>query len=224
MKKLVIFGTSSFAKQMHYYFSSTADYHILGFALDREYIVEDNFLGLPVYSTEDLVALTKDENVRCFLALGYKNMRAREYKFNQLKSRGVNFVSYISPHAICQIDLTNIGENSIILANATIEPFSVIGDNVFIWTGVTICHDVVVDDHSFIAAGVVIGGHSVIGENCFLGFNSTVSSGVVLASETLLAANSFIQMDTKNAAFYAGSPATQKNTHLDKGIRIDVIQ
>ncbi len=221
MKKLIIFGASSFAKQMYFYFSRSADYQIIGFALDHEYIVEDNFLGLPIYSTEELVALSKDENVRCFLALGYKNMRAREKKFIQLKENGVRFVSYISPYATCQIDLSNIGDNSIIFANTTIEPFSVIGSNVFIWSGVTICHDTIINDHSFIAAGVVIGGHSIVGENCFLGFNSTVKNGTILERETLLAANSFIQIDTELAAFYAGSPATRRDSHLKNGIKID---
>ena len=221
MKKLIIFGTSSFAKQMHYYFSISNDYDVIGFALDNEYIIVDRFLGLPVFQTEELIVMAKEKDVMCFLALGYKNMRARETKFNQLKSEGVNFVSYISPHAICQIDISKIGENCVILANTTIEPFSAIGNNVFIWSGVTICHDTIIGDHSFIAAGVVIGGHSIIGENCFLGFNSTVKNGAILARETLLAANSFLQIDTELAVFYAGSPATSKNSHLKNGIKVD---
>lgn len=220
MTELIIFGISSFAKQMHYYFDSSSNYKVIGFALDEEYKTMDKFCGLPVYTTNQLLNLVKKKSVKCFLALGYKNMRARKTKYYQLKNSGIDFISYISPYAVCQIDRDNIGENTLILANATVEPFTNIGNNVFIWSGVIICHNVTIDDHCFIAAGTVVGGHSKIGNSSFLGFNSTVSNELTIAEETLLAANSFLQSNSEKYGFYTGSPAFQKSSHKKQGIMI----
>lgn len=220
MQKVIIFGTSSFAKQMHYCFNLTSEYEIVGFALDAEYITTDSFCGLPVYSTSELLKIIKVEKIKCFLALGYKDMRARARKYDQLKSENVSFVNYISPYSALHIETKDIGENSIILANTTIEPFTQIGNNVFIWSGVTICHDVVVNDHNFIAAGSVIGGQTKIAENCFLGFHCTIGNNISIAKETLVAANSFVQDNTEEHGFYAGSPAIKKSMHKTSGIQI----
>ncbi|WP_114327641.1 acetyltransferase [Candidatus Colwellia aromaticivorans] len=221
MQKVIIFGTSSFAKQMHYCFNLTSEYEIVGFALDAKYITTDSFCGLPIYSTSELLKIIKAKKIKCFLSLGYKDMRARAIKYDQLKCEGVSFVSYISPYAACQIETVNIGENSIILANTTVEPFTKIGNNVFIWSGVTICHDVIVNDHNFIAAGTVIGGQTIIDENCFLGFHCTIGNNIFLAKETLVSANSFVQGDTEAHGFYAGAPAVKKSMHKASGIQIN---
>jgi sugar O-acyltransferase (sialic acid O-acetyltransferase NeuD family) len=219
--EIIIFGTSSLAKQMHHYLNLTSEYKVIGFALDDKYITKNYFCGLPIYSTSKLLELIKTTQVKCFLALGYKNMRERKKKYDQLKDAGVSFVSYISPYAACQAEIADIGDNTIILANTTIEPFAKIGNNVFIWSGVTVCHDVVIDDHTFIAAGTVIGGQTVIAENCFLGFNSTIGNNITIAKETLVAAKSFVQDDTDAYGFYAGSPAVKKNIHKTFGIKIN---
>jgi UDP-N-acetylbacillosamine N-acetyltransferase len=218
--EIIIFGTSSFAKQMYYYFQTSSPYQVIGFALDSEYIKEKTFCDLPIITSEELVELTIIKKVKCFLALGYKNMRFRKLKFESLASKGVGFVSYISPYSVCHIDHEDIGKNSIILSNSTIEPFSHIGDNSFIWSGVTICHDVTIHDHCFIAANSTIGGHTSIGNNSFLGFSSTVSSEISVAKETLLAANSLLLNDSEESCFYVGSPATKKSQHKEEGIKI----
>jgi len=221
MQKIIIFGTSSFAKQMLHCFNLTPEYKVVGFALDDKYITTDCFCGLPIYSTSELLKIVYTKKIKCFLALGYKSMRARAKKYEQLKREGVCFVSYISPYAACQIETVNIGDNSIILANTTIEPFTEIGNNVFIWSGVTICHDVIVSDHNFIAAGSVVGGQSFLAENCFLGFHCTIGNNITLAKESLIAANSFVQDDTEAHGFYAGSPAVKKSVHKAFGIQIN---
>ncbi|MDX2367859.1 MAG: acetyltransferase [Colwellia sp.] len=221
MQKVIIFGTSSFAKQMLYCFNLTSEYEIVGFALDAKYITTDSFCGLPIYSTSEMLEIIKAEKIKCFLALGYKDMRARARKYDQLKNKNVSFVNYISPYSALHIETTDIGENSIILANTTIEPFTRIGNNVFVWSGVTICHDVVVNDHNFIAAGTVIGGQTIIAENCFLGFHCTVGNNISIAKETLVAANSFVQDDTEAHGFYVGSPAVKKSMHKISGIQIN---
>lgn len=221
MQKLIIFGISSLARQLLFYFDNQKKYQVIGFALDEEYITSHELCGLPIFSTQQLINLAKHDNVKCFLALGYKNMRLRKDKFNQLKSSGIEFVSYISPDSVCYVAPSDIGDNVMILANSTIEPFTVIGDNTFVWSGVTICHDVKVKGHSFIAAGTIVGGNSTIGENCFLGFGATISNGINLADETLVAANSFVNNNTEVSSAYAGSPSIKKKSHLEEGIQID---
>lgn len=220
MQNLVIFGVSGFALQMKYYFEQTGNYRVIAFAVDAEYRVEREFCRLPVITTDELVSHKESNEIVCFLALGYRDMLARKNKFDELKKKGCQFVSYISPHATIQISNEDIGENSVILANSVIEPFAYIENNVFVWSNATVCHDVKIMSHCFVAAGTVIGGNCSLEECSFIGFNSTISSNCKIARSTLIGANSFINSDTEEFHFYVGSPAIKKNKLSTEGIKI----
>ena len=212
MSKLLIFGNEQMAEIAHYYFSTDSEYEIVAFVVDKEYIRDKSFKGLPVYAFEEATNLFPKNEYRYFVALGYSKMnRVRELIFNRIKDAGYSFASYISSR--CDwLSESAPGENCFILENNTIQPFSKIGDNVTMWSGNHLGHHSTVQDHCFVSSHVVISGNVTIGNNSFLGVNATIADGLVIAPFTLLGAGVIM---TKNSIEH-GAYVPEKAILLNK--------
>ena len=216
---LIIYGMGDFAALMQYYFESETDYKVVAFCGDKQYIKQSDFNGLPIVNFEDVDRLYPAEDHHMFIAIGYKNMRARKMIFDKVKNKNYVLASFISKKA--HIDASNsIGENCIILQGSILEPFVKIESNTFINSGAIICHHSHIKKHCFVAAGSLIGGYSTIGNNSFIGFRATVAQKLEIADETLIAANSLCLSSTYQFGMYVGSPAKLINKHKEDGIRI----
>ena len=196
-KKLVIIGNTNNAKLAHYYFKNDSVYEVIGFAVDKAYITENTFCGLPVLSLETLLETHPPSEYDAFIGIGYSKMnKIREDKYKHLKALGYKLPNYISSK--CSF-LTEepIGDNNLILEDNTIQPFVTIGSNNVFWSGNHIGHDVVIGNHNFISSHVVISGFTSIGNNVFLGVNSTFRDAIRIADATLVAAGAIIMKDTQ---------------------------
>ncbi|MDI1235280.1 MAG: acetyltransferase [bacterium] len=196
-KKLIIIGNTNNAKLAHYYFSNDSEYEVIGFAVDKAYIKEQLFCGLPVFPLEKLRETHPPEKFEAFIGIGYSNMnKIRETKYNTLKLMGYKLPNYISTKC-SYLTQEPIGDNNLILEDNTIQPFVSIGSNNVFWSGNHIGHDVVIGNHNFISSHVVISGFTIIGNNVFLGVNSTFRDAIKIADSTLVAAGAIIMKDTQ---------------------------
>ena len=196
-KKLIIIGNTNNAKLAHYYFKIDSEYDVVGFSVDKSYITEESFCGLPVLPLETLTETHPPSDYDVFIGIGYSKMnKIREDKYNHLKVLGYKLPNYISSK--CSF-LTEepIGDNNLILEDNTIQPFVTIGSNNVFWSGNHIGHDVVIGNHNFISSHVVISGFTKIGNNVFLGVNSTFRDAIKIADTTLVAAGAIIMKDTQ---------------------------
>lgn len=202
MDKVVLFGLGDFASMAFQLFTHDTSYEIAGFSVDRAYMHQTEFYGLPVVPFEEIEKTFPPQDYRLFILSSFKRMNeVRETKFSQAKERGYKFVNYISSKASCWPDLV-LGENCCIMTGTIIDPFVTIGDNVVLWDGNIVGHHSVIKDHCFITSHVVIGGNSTIGPNCFLGANSTIREETVVARKTLVGAGVVILHDTKEGEVY----------------------
>ncbi len=217
--KLVIYGNGDFAKLMYYYFSEDSDYEVCAFCADESYIKEDELIGKPVLSVNNIEKNFPPSEYKIFVAIGYSNMRARKKMYDKVKNKGYQCINYISSKAIIDKSF-KLGENNVIFQNVTIEPYVSIGNNNIIWSSTTLCHNVSILSHSFVAAQSVIGGFSIIKDNCFLGFNSTIIENITLEKETLVGAKSLVLNDTEEYSKYMGIPAKKISEHKKEGIKI----
>lgn len=217
MQNLFIYGASDLAKLAHYYAEKERGINVLGFIVDDDFYNIEEYIGLPVFTWNKLPNI---ENIKIFVAIGYKNMRARVSAYSKVKQNGYECVNLVSPHS-CIAKNVQMGDNNIIMAGAVIEPFVNLGSNNIIWSNATICHDTQLGNHNFFAANVTVGGKVTIGNNCFLGFSSTVTQNLTVGNEVLLAAGSVALATLKGLSMYAGSPATfKKAINPDLGITI----
>jgi sugar O-acyltransferase (sialic acid O-acetyltransferase NeuD family) len=210
IKPLVIFGSGDIAQLAHYYFSTDSNYEVVSFTVDRNYIKESEFCGLPVVAFEEVVKIYPPESYDFFIALSYSKLNAvRKEKFLAAKEMGYKLVSFISSRASVLND-GRIGENCFIFEDNTIQPFVTIGNNVTLWSGNHIGHHSVIHDHTFIASHVVVSGRVEIGEQCFVGVNATLRDHINIGDRCVVGAGALLLTDAAPEGVYIGT-ATERS-------------
>ena len=93
-----------------------------------------------------------------FIATGYQGInKLRTTKYEYFKQLGYSFASYVSPYVKGNF---TIGENTIIMDNAIVQPCVKFGDNVFVWGGAMVGHHVIIENNCWLTGGCLIGGIS----------------------------------------------------------------
>ena len=172
MKKVIIFGVGENAQLLKYYLENDVnykdEYKVIAFTLDKDYIKEEIFMGLPLIPFEEIEKYYTPKDFYCFVAVGYKNMNElRAKKLSQVKEKGFKTLNYISSKACTYNDL-EIGENNFIMDSQVIQPFVKIGNNNVFYGGGVISHHSTIGNNCFFGAGVVIAVGTTINDNCFI--------------------------------------------------------
>lgn len=202
MKKVIIFGLGNIGELAHYYLENDSDYSVCGFTVDKEFLEDDSFKGLPVIPFEEVDNVFSQDEYSMFIALSYAKMnKVREQKYIESKKKGYKIISYISSKATI-FDNVKTGENCFILENNVIQPFVEIGNNCTLWSGNHIGHHSRIMDNCFISSHVVVSGGVTISNNCFLGVNSTIRDHVKIGKENIIGAGSLILSDTEDFKIY----------------------
>ncbi|MBU0520899.1 MAG: acetyltransferase [Gammaproteobacteria bacterium] len=209
-KNLVIFGFGDIAQLAYYYFRTDSDYNVVAFTIDRSYIAEDEFCGLPVIPFEDIHKQYPPESNDFFVALSYSKINTvRKEKYLAAKALGYQLTSYISSRATI-LNEQSIGENCFILEDNTLQPFVTIGNNVTLWSGNHIGHHSTIHDHCFVASHVVVSGGVEIAEQCFIGVNATLRDHIKIGERSVIGAGTLILTDVEAEGVYIG-PATERS-------------
>lgn len=185
-KPLLIFGTGKIAEAVSYYFNRDSEFEIHAYVVDDVFATNDTFLNKPVIKFSNLLEFCVPEKYTIFVAVGYQGMnKLRSEKFNYFKDKGYQFASYRSPYVQGDFE---IGENTIVMDGAVIQPLARFGNNVFVWGGAMIGHHSVVNNHCWLTGGCLIGGSVNIGEASFIGMGAIVGQEVKTGIECMLGA------------------------------------
>lgn len=207
MAKVIIFGVLDTAELAHYYLQHDSEHEVVAFTINKEYINEPSFKGLPIVAFEDVQDLFSPADHKFFAPMTGRNMnRNREAIYNQAKAKGYEFISYISSKATI-FDKSVFGDNCFILEDNTIQPFTTVGNNVVMWSGNHIGHHGKIHDHVFFTSHVVMSGHCDIGSYSFFGVNATIRDYTSIAQGTLVGMASAITKETEEWGIYIGNPA-----------------
>lgn len=202
MEKVVLFGTSSGAKLAHFALSHDPAYEVVAFTVDRVYIKETEFQGLPVVPFEEVTDIYPPSEYRMLVSLYANGMnKLRSQKYHEAKEKGYTLINYIHPQAIVAPDLV-MGDNCFIGEGALCRPFLTIGNDVVIMAGAYVGHDTVIKDHCFIGSRSVLMGGLTIEPLCFIGPNATILEAVNVASECLIGGGVVLQEDSKEKQVY----------------------
>jgi sugar O-acyltransferase (sialic acid O-acetyltransferase NeuD family) len=211
--ELVIFGTGEIAEVAYHYFSQDSIYRVIGFTVEREFLGEPEFCGLPVVAFEDILEVFEPDSCSIFIALGYARLnQVRSRIFRECKSKGYRFASYISPSAYVA-EGVSFGENCFVLEDNTIQPFVKVGDNVFLWSGNHIGHHSTIGNHVFISSHVVVSGGVKIGDYCFVGVNATLRDHICIGQKTVIGAGVLIMKDAPAESVYIETATPRSEIH-----------
>ena len=207
MAQVVLFGILDTAELAHFYLEHDSEHEVVAFTVNREYVKETSFRGLPLVAFEEVEKLFPPQKHLFFAPLTARNMnRNREKIYQEAKAKGYSFISYISSKATI-FDRSVVGENCFILEDNTIQPFTTIGNNVVLWSGNHIGHHGQIQDHVFFTSQVVLSGHCTVESYSFFGVNCTIRDYTRIAQGTLVGMSSSITKETEEWGIYIGNPA-----------------
>jgi sugar O-acyltransferase (sialic acid O-acetyltransferase NeuD family) len=208
MEKVVIFGISSAAILSHFAFTHDSPYEVVAFTVDRNYMKEQEFCGLPVVSFEDIESVYPPSNYKMFIAVYSSRVnKTRAEKYYQAKEKGYDLITYISSKAIVSPDLV-IGDNCFISEGVICRPFLKIENDVIVMPGASLGHNSVIKDHCLLSARVVLLGGVTVEPYCSIGANATILESVTVAKACVIGAGSVIHEDTQEKGVYRVNPPT----------------
>lgn len=206
--KLVIIGTGEFGQIAYEYFTYDSCYEVAGFAVEKKYKDLDKLYEKPVIEFEKLYDVYSPKEYDVFVAITYPELnRVRTRVFEAVKAMGYRCASYVSSHSFVWHNV-EIGENTFIFEDNTVQFRARIGNNVILWSGNHIGHGTIIEDHCWITSHDVISGFCHIGKSCFIGVNVSVGDRVTIAEDVVLGAGSVTVKDLpEKGRVYIGTPA-----------------
>ena len=209
--KIIIFGLNDLAELAHFYLTEEFrfghnDPLPVAFTVNREYITDAVFKGLPIVPFEELDQHYSPSEYLLFAPIADNKVRENVYKKG--KELGYEFFSYVSSK--CTNYASSIGKNCFILEDNTLQPFTTIGNNVILWSGNHIGHHGVIEDNVFFTSHVVMSGHCHIKKGSFLGVNSTLRDGITIGENSIVGMGSVVTKSIPDNETWIGSPAKLK--------------
>lgn len=207
-KKLVIVGAGEFGEIAYEYFTDDSEYEVVAFAVEAKYRNTDELRGIPVVDFETIADKYPPEQFYVFVAVTYVKLnRARRRLYIKCKEMAYTCASYISSHSFFWKN-AEIGENSFVFEDNTIQYHVKIGNNVVLWSGNHIGHRSEIGDDCWLTSHVVVSGFCKIGKGSFIGVNATIGDNVTIAEDVVLGAGAVtVKSLLEKAAVYVGSPA-----------------
>ena len=197
MKKILLAGNAITAEILSAYLRRDARYEVAGFTVDDEFVAQGGVGGYRTVGLSEAISAFSPDTHRVIMAMGYSDLnRSRETMFGRLRAMGYGIETYIHPDSRVYTDQP-VGEGSVVLPGAVIEPHARVGANTMVWSNVTLAHHSSVDDHCWVAAGTVVSGQAKVLRNTFLGVSSTVVNAVTVGEFNIVGASALISRDTK---------------------------
>ena len=136
------------------------------------------------------------------IAWGIGDNEIRSKKAQLIKE----FVTLIHPKAIVA-DKVQIGEGSVVMAGAIINPSVSIGKHTIINTAAIVEHDCIIEDFVHIAPNCSLAGSVKIGKKSFIGIGSTVIQNISIGHNSIIGAASLVLDNIEDNVIAFGAPA-----------------
>ena len=213
-KPLIIFGAGKIAEAATYYFNRDSNYEIVAYVVDDAFVANDSFLEKPLIKLSEVVQKFPTETYTVFVATGYQGINSlRKSKYEHFKNLGYSFASYVSPFA--HGDFT-IGENTIVMDNAVIQPCAKFGNNVFVWGGAMVGHHAEIKDHCWLTGGCLIGGIAVLGESVFVGLGATIGNEITIGEKCMIGAQTLVTKSLEDKKVVIKEPTKPHRLNADQ--------
>ena len=201
MDKLVIIGISTTAETIYHFVCQYKLFDVIGFAVNKEYIQSESFLGKPIYALEELDNIIDIKKDYVFVSMQWNRLNADRRKvYESLKKKGYRLANIISPNA--HVFGTLQGENCWIADMVCIEYNVTIGNNVFVKGSAFIGTHAVISDHCFIGAHSTIGGAVHIGEQSVVGMAAVVFDDVKIGKKCVVGAATALKRNLPDYSVY----------------------
>ena len=198
MKDVIIIGTGGHAKVVADIVLNSSD-HLVGFLTSDT--GKADFMGWPVLGRD--TEYRKFEHCCFVIAIG--NPGVREQIAHSMG--GAKWYTAIHPSASISAVHTSIGEGSVVMANAVINPYARIGKHCIINSNATVEHDNVIEDFAHISVRAALAGTVRVGTRTWIGVGATVSNGLSICQDCMVGAGTVVVKNIETPGTYVGIPA-----------------
>ena len=199
-ESVIIIGTGGHSKVVTDIVLRAGD-RVLGFLDDNP--SGTSFMGFPVLGVTD--DFRRCGNARFVIAVG--NAAARERLAEKLGD--ARLYTAIHPQAVISPLETQIGEGTVIMANAVVNPGAKIGRHCIINTAAVIEHDNCIGDFTHISVGVRLAGTVTVGRSVWIGIGAAVSNNLSVCNSCVIGAGAVVVRDITEPGTYVGVPAAR---------------
>ncbi|MBI4234983.1 acetyltransferase [Candidatus Peregrinibacteria bacterium] len=201
MKDIFIFGAGGHGKVILDILME-CDLKIQGFIDENPEKVGQTVSGYPILGGWEV--LEKSKNAA--LSLGIGNNIMREKTFAKAQSLGCDILSAIHPRATISRD-TKIGEGSVIMANAVINPGVIMEEGVVVNTGATVDHDCFLKRFCHVHPGGNLAGRVILGEFSYVGTGTAIIQTLTIGKNVIIGAGAAVVKDLPDNVTAVGVPA-----------------
>ncbi len=199
-KKLAIIGAGGHGRVLAD-IARLNNYRYIVFADDNEKLTECG--GYPIVCKINDVLKFINEEYDIVVAVG--NSKLRQGIQESLSNFG-KVVSLIHPNSTVSSDVV-IGEGTVIMAGAVINPGTKIGNGCIINTGATVDHDNVIGDYAHVSVGAHLAGTVLIGKRTWIGAGVIISNNINICDDCIIGAGAVVINDIEVSGTYVGIPA-----------------
>lgn len=202
-KKVIVIGASGHGKVIADIIIKSGD--ILKGFLDDADNLPDMIAGIPLLgSTSDY-----EKYLDCYFVIGIGNARIREKISLRLEGK-VQWYTAIHPSAIISSISVEIGEGTVIMANAVVNSSALIGKHCIVNTGAIVEHDNVLKDFVHISPNAVLAGTVYVGEKTHIGAGAVVRNNLSICEASVIGAGAVVVKDIMVSGIYVGVPAERR--------------
>lgn len=198
-EQVIIIGAGGHGKVIADIIRSCGD-RVLGF-LDDSSDPPETVCGIPVLGrSEDYVNYPEAKLV---IAIGNGQVRQRVAQ----RLTGARWYTAVHPSAVISPMGTAIGEGTVIMAGAVINPCAVIGKHCIINTKASVDHDNRIGDYTHISVGATLAGTVTVGSTVWVGAGAVISNNLSICDESMIGAGAVVVRSIQNPGTYVGVPA-----------------
>ena len=198
-ERVIVIGASGHGKVVADIVLKSGD-TLIGFLDDNE-TLPATVAGIPLLGKIDDYA--KYPDAAFVIAIG--NPAVREKIACRLD--GVHWYTAVHPCAVVSALDMQIGDGSVVMANAVINPSAHIGQHCIINTAAVVEHDNQIGDFAHISVGAKLGGTVSIGDRTWIGIGATVNNNLFICNRCTIGAGAVVIKDIKESGTYVGVPA-----------------
>lgn len=198
-KNVIIIGASGHGKVVADIIQACGD-TVLGF-LDDAANLPEKICGIPVLGP--VAEYSKYSDAAFVIAIGNASVRKKIAE----SMAGAVWYTAIHPSAVISSMETAIGEGTVVMANAVINPCTTIGRHCIINTSAVVEHDNQIGDYTHISVGAKLAGTVMIRENTWVGIGAVVSNNLSVCSGCMIGAGTVVVKDITEPGTYVGVPA-----------------
>ena len=125
------------------------------------------------------------------------------------QSSPINWKTLIHPFSYISSNV-EIGDGTVIMAGAIVQPGAKIGRHCIINTGACVDHDCIIEDFVHIGPNSALAGGVTVGEGTFVGIGSSLVPYVTIGKWSTIGAGSAVITDIPDNCMAAGVPALIK--------------